>query len=776
MKIIHRVKGFLQGIHPKSILLRIMLAVIAGIFLVVSISASAFYRYEYSAAHEANCALMQSSVESISQSYALVLSNNLAQKLYDLSHNSTIRSILYYTEPLDTDITAVLTNLNTITTNNIYISSILFYDARHDIVLDSKYNRGTSKGIYRNLINYYYELPESSTAIEYNHELCDFFSYENEFYLATRFAGQINQSYGTFIIKINIHYLYRMVFQQNSNNFNFFVYDKDGTPVFPNEIDYSSIYLSDSELSNLLAQEQSYIDQNGFTYFCYTSSATNWKFIAQTETRFLKPQAESIFKLFAPIFVLVNFIAFLLSLVIIYVIYAPLKRTYDSILNLLPDNAARPKNELGYITYAFSEMDATMKQMETLMEDISEDILNRIFTDMLNNVTPRYEYVKTSIQSIRSPFKFDSIYVASAIQFPEECVIGEESDEDSTLHRINSALSAFNARTESTSFVKSMGNGMVAVITSFAPTADIDKAHQTLDNMEVLLTGLLQQMGISVLYARGHFYHSILDITASYNRALSVIAKRRRTTLVSTQTVVNSAPELKSSVPESRNLSPEFRNNDALNYQIDLILNSVSTKKAAEAYPILQDILTDLKQRKPFGNSELQSLCTFVKDFSDMLESKSLIKETDVIHSGLLIAKCRAVQPQDEQSLCAEMEQFCTTLLDNAQEQFKVIQNPYLLKAKKYIESHYSDASLSLEIIAAECDITPNYLSKLFATSGTYYSEYISQYRITKSITLLRETDLSVNEIAERCGFNSPQSYIRVFKKQLGLTPGSFRK
>ena len=42
--------------------------------------------------------------------------------------------------------------------------------------------------------------------------------------------------------------------------------------------------------------------------------------------------------------------------------------------------------------------------------------------------------------------------------------------------------------------------------------------------------------------------------------------------------------------------------------------------------------------------------------------------------------------------------------------------------------------------------------------------------------TLLAETDISVNELAERFGYSSPQNFIRVFKKYTLLTPGQYRK
>ena len=56
------------------------------------------------------------------------------------------------------------------------------------------------------------------------------------------------------------------------------------------------------------------------------------------------------------------------------------------------------------------------------------------------------------------------------------------------------------------------------------------------------------------------------------------------------------------------------------------------------------------------------------------------------------------------------------------------------------------------------------------------YTDFISNKKMERCKTLLAETDISVNELAERFGYSSPQNFIRVFKKYTLLTPGQYRK
>ncbi len=55
-------------------------------------------------------------------------------------------------------------------------------------------------------------------------------------------------------------------------------------------------------------------------------------------------------------------------------------------------------------------------------------------------------------------------------------------------------------------------------------------------------------------------------------------------------------------------------------------------------------------------------------------------------------------------------------------------------------------------------------------------TEYLVRFRLSKSMELLRGTKLSILEISELCGFNTPSYYTSVFRKNQGMTPREFRQ
>ncbi|MNH94918.1 HTH-type transcriptional regulator YesS [compost metagenome] len=95
-------------------------------------------------------------------------------------------------------------------------------------------------------------------------------------------------------------------------------------------------------------------------------------------------------------------------------------------------------------------------------------------------------------------------------------------------------------------------------------------------------------------------------------------------------------------------------------------------------------------------------------------------------------------------------------------------------KVIRYIEDNYH-FDLSLDQCAQICGLSPHYLSKLFKkTMDISFIEYLTKHRIERAIELLRTSDLSVSDIAEKVGYQT-KNFIRVFKKHVGVTPGQYR-
>lgn len=97
--------------------------------------------------------------------------------------------------------------------------------------------------------------------------------------------------------------------------------------------------------------------------------------------------------------------------------------------------------------------------------------------------------------------------------------------------------------------------------------------------------------------------------------------------------------------------------------------------------------------------------------------------------------------------------------------------NDALIKAIAYLRLNYQ-SEFSITDVAEYAGVGERYLRKLFSQYLNISPlDYLNQLRINKSMELLRNTEMSVKEVSFKCGFNSPQYFSRLFKRQTGLSP-----
>ncbi len=94
----------------------------------------------------------------------------------------------------------------------------------------------------------------------------------------------------------------------------------------------------------------------------------------------------------------------------------------------------------------------------------------------------------------------------------------------------------------------------------------------------------------------------------------------------------------------------------------------------------------------------------------------------------------------------------------------------------EYINSHYSEADLSVEAMADFVHLSSAHLSVLFKQeTGTTLKQYIGDYRIELSKKLLANEHYKINEIAELCGYSNANYFAKVFKAATELSPIEYR-
>lgn len=94
-----------------------------------------------------------------------------------------------------------------------------------------------------------------------------------------------------------------------------------------------------------------------------------------------------------------------------------------------------------------------------------------------------------------------------------------------------------------------------------------------------------------------------------------------------------------------------------------------------------------------------------------------------------------------------------------------------------FIDANLGNPLLCINMVTEEFHISaPTLQKRLHAAAGKTFSSYVEDARMDKARQMLRETDLTVQEISESCGYAAPNSFHKAYKRRFAETPLAMRK
>ena len=93
------------------------------------------------------------------------------------------------------------------------------------------------------------------------------------------------------------------------------------------------------------------------------------------------------------------------------------------------------------------------------------------------------------------------------------------------------------------------------------------------------------------------------------------------------------------------------------------------------------------------------------------------------------------------------------------------------------LERDFMDPEMGLAVLAERLKVSSSYLCRFFKDQTGYnFTDYLNRLRIEDGKRLLKEGGYTVGEIAQAIGYLSANTFIKIFKKYEGVTPGQFRE
>lgn len=196
-----------------------------------------------------------------------------------------------------------------------------------------------------------------------------------------------------------------------------------------------------------------------------------------------------------------------------------------------------------------------------------------------------------------------------------------------------------------------------------------------------------------------------------------------------------------------------------------------------EKQAILEKFPEKYHQLPQVSFEKVEETATLLKELSQYLVSEAMQKEFLVeMYEEKLLIKPSAPPAATLQKLSQELQ--LTARKQTFKEsihQFYVAQNPLLqpaFDALFYNKKHY----FSQKEVADSCQLSVSHFAKLFKLeTGENFSSFYRSLKTYWAKEILKLENITVSELAEDLGYSDASYFIKVFKKETGMTPYYFR-
>jgi len=147
------------------------------------------------------------------------------------------------------------------------------------------------------------------------------------------------------------------------------------------------------------------------------------------------------------------------------------------------------------------------------------------------------------------------------------------------------------------------------------------------------------------------------------------------------------------------------------------------------------------------------------------------LEYVDNDHSGeAVVDKTRLVQAESIRDMLRFYKELCSDASDQAKQDTKK-------EIIAFIDKHFANPDISLQMVKEQFHISFALITRMVKQeTGFNFLEYVSRLRVEYAKTLLKRDEGSIAWVRERSGFNDDSTFIKVFKKYGGMTPGDYRK
>ena len=502
---------------------------------------------------------------------------------------------------------------------------------------------------------------------------------------------------------------------------------------------------------------------NGKEYLVvYTSSKVNdWNYISMVPITTITEKSRRIQSVTVVAVLICLGCGLIVSYMLTRRIYEPINRIiqYINVIGVGGKNSQNRGNKQNEFVFINQLIDTVHHRYESLKNTFDKQVpalRQKFLNDLIEGraYSAKWEETMTSIQ-LDLPYTSFQLIVFETTDFSLDQIV---SNGETILEAFDEAYLRFAAVGLSIHYVPKHNNMIVVIVNMDMETSDPEKVFEFANHMNVTFERLYYKK-FTVGIGRAHDNHP--NIPHSYLEALSAL----RFKVVKGQGEIIFVDEVPVNPPT------------ILNYSLDVekqLINQLKTSDIEESCKSLDRILSNNLGKESSSPELIQQLFralagTTVRTIYEMGATMEEVLGSD--SSVYEDIDNRSMVEEKRQVLIKAFEAIQGYIQNRTENQYEKL----FANIREYVEQHYHQ-ELSLPQLGKELKMSPTYLSSKFKEiTGMKFVDFVNIRRIEQAKMVLRSTEEPVQAIAEQVGFVNANTFIKVFKKHEGVTPGQYR-
>lgn len=561
-----------------------------------------------------------------------------------------------------------------------------------------------------------------------------------------RFTGQAK---ATIIVELDLEMIENIVGGGQMFNGSFFILDSQDEIVFSNghlDLPIGMKY------KNLVNKEMNIVEIDNEEHVIYSvdSEVYPWKYVRIISSREYLERIINLNIIITICIILMVLINFLLAYMFSYRSYRPVKKILKEIEKV---DDIELNNEYEYIEAIMKKHKISNQNMEKIIQKQAKDVFENFMIKVLKGYIIDADLIKERFEEALIDIKKDNFFIILIdIDYKK-------------MHSWDKSLMTFVvANIYEEIFNKNYSAYIIEIDGYLALIINTNIQDKNFDIVEEkLLKGyelVNKELKFDLTIGISYLHHDVLGLASAYQECLEALTYSKM--------LSNDIKIMKYTDTQILNRRYEFDTEKE-----NKLVNAIKSGDYDQAKEIVNQII---EMNTLYKQLRIDSLrCMMFDILSAIVKTVDSEAQQDVLDSDEPITKMMQSKSIEEMNII--IDKLLLKMCAICKKQFESQGQTYIAKeVNEYIHNHYGNPDLNVAHLGGVFNMTGAYLSKLYKKeTGEALSEKIHKVRIESAKELLKNTNLSVNDITDSVGYTYSNAFIRAFKKQTGVTPGAYR-